>query len=103
MRGLVGVDAGVLDEAEAGAADVGVLVGGDVTDDGGAVEADVEVAGASDFYAGDAFGERRRRARLRVRLRWRGGPCGGAWPVQRPRAERVRRERCWAAARRRGS
>ena len=55
VGGLVGVDAGVLDEAEAGAADVGVLVGGDAADGGGAVETDVEVAGAGDFDAGDAF------------------------------------------------
>ena len=62
VRGLVGIDAGVLDEAEAGAADVGVLVGGDAADGGGAVEADVEVACAGDFDAGDAFefGEVRR-------------------------------------------
>ena len=52
VRGLVGIDAGVLDEAEAGAADVGVLVGGDAADGGGAVETDVEVAGAGDFDAG---------------------------------------------------
>ncbi len=55
VGGFVGVDAGVLDEAEAGAADVGVLVGGDAADGGGAVEADVEVAGSCDFDAGDAF------------------------------------------------
>jgi hypothetical protein len=55
VRGLVRVDAGVLDQAEAGAADVGVLVGGDLPDSGGAVEADVEVAGAGDFDRGDAW------------------------------------------------
>ena len=33
VGGLVGVDAGVLDEAEAGAAEVGVLVAGDAADD----------------------------------------------------------------------
>ncbi len=47
--GLVGVDAGVLDEAEAGAADVGVEVCGNTAHGGGAVEADVEVTGAGDF------------------------------------------------------
>ncbi len=55
VRGLVGIDAGVLDEAEAGAADVGMLVGGDAADGGGAVEADVEVAGSGDFNAGYTF------------------------------------------------
>ena len=62
MGGFVGIDAGVLDEAEAGAADVGVLVGGDAADGGGAVETDVEVACSGDFDAGDAFefGEMRR-------------------------------------------
>ncbi len=55
VGGFVGVDAGVFDEAEAGASDVGVLVGGDAADGGGAVEADVEVAGSGDFDAGDAF------------------------------------------------
>ena len=54
VRGLVGVDAGVFDEAEAGAADVGVLVSGDTADSSGAVEADVEVARSGDFDAGDA-------------------------------------------------
>ena len=54
MGGLVGVDAGVLDEAEAGAAEVGVLVGGDAANDGGAFEVEVEVAGSGDFDAGDA-------------------------------------------------
>ncbi len=57
MGGFVGIDAGVLDEAEAGASDVGVLVGGNAAGDGGAVEADVEVACSGYFYAGDAFGE----------------------------------------------
>ena len=46
----------VLDELEF-RADVGVLVGGDAADGGGAVEADVQVAGAGDFHAGYAFGE----------------------------------------------
>jgi len=55
VRGLVGIDAGVLDEAEAATADVGVLVGGDAADGGGAIETDVEVAGARYFYAGYAF------------------------------------------------
>ncbi len=55
VRGFVGVDAGVFDETEAGAADVGVLVGGDAADGGGAVETDVEIACAGDFYAGDAW------------------------------------------------
>src|SRR5216683_2778417 len=61
MRGLVGVDAGVLDEAEAGAADLGVLVGRDAADGGGAIEADVEVARSGDLDAGYSleFGERR--------------------------------------------
>jgi hypothetical protein len=52
VGGLVGVDAGVLDEAEAGAADVGVLVCGDAAEGGGAVKTDVEVACAGYFYAG---------------------------------------------------
>ncbi|XWK71073.1 hypothetical protein RBB80_18810 [Tunturiibacter gelidiferens] len=55
VSGFVGVDAGVLDEAEAWAADVGVLVVGDAADGGGAVEADVEVACAGYFYACYAF------------------------------------------------
>jgi hypothetical protein len=55
VRGFVRIDASVFDEAEAGATDVGVLVGGDAADGGGAVEADVEVAGSCDFDAGDAF------------------------------------------------
>src|ERR1700722_5697121 len=55
VRGFVGVDAGVLDETEAGAADLRVLVGRDAADGGGAVEADVQVACARDFYAGYAF------------------------------------------------
>ena len=59
VGGFVGIDAGVLDEAEAGAADVGMLVGGDAAESGGAVEADVEVACAGYFYAGYSFGELR--------------------------------------------
>ena len=55
VGGFVGVDAGVLDETEAGASDVGVLVGGDAPDGGGAVEAYVEVSCPGDFNAGDAF------------------------------------------------
>ena len=57
MRGLVGIDAGVLDKAKSGASDVGVLVGGYAAGYGGAVEADVEVACSGYFYAGNAFGE----------------------------------------------
>ncbi len=57
VRGLVGVDAGVLDEAEAGATDVGVPAGGDLEDSGGAVEADVEVTCSRDLDTRDAFGE----------------------------------------------
>jgi hypothetical protein len=55
VGGFVRIDAGVFDEAEAWAAYVGVLVGCDATDGGGAVEADVEIAGSCDFDAGDAF------------------------------------------------
>ena len=58
MRSLVGIDAGVLDETEAGAADVGVLVLSDTAGDVGTVEADVEVSGAGGLDGGDAFGER---------------------------------------------
>ena len=54
VRGLVGVDAGVLDEAEAGAAEGGVLIARDARDGGGAVEPDVEVAGAGDLNGRDA-------------------------------------------------
>src|SRR5271154_812698 len=57
VGGFVGIDAGVLDEAEAGAPDVGVLVGGYAAGDGGAVETNVEVACSGYFYGGDAFGE----------------------------------------------
>src|SRR5205823_8711557 len=55
VGGFVGIDAGVFDEAEAWATDVGVLIGGDAADGGGAVETDVEITGAGDFDAGDAF------------------------------------------------
>jgi hypothetical protein len=55
VGGLVGVDAGVLDQAKAGTANVGVAVGGDGAHGGGAVEADVEVAGAGDLDTGDAW------------------------------------------------
>ena len=55
MRGLVGINAGVLDEAEAGASDVGVLIGGDAPDGGGTVETDVQVTSSCDFNRGNAF------------------------------------------------
>jgi hypothetical protein len=55
VGGFVGVDAGVFDEAEAGAADLRVLIGCYAADSGGSVEADVEVAGSCDLDAGDAF------------------------------------------------
>ena len=54
VGGLIGIDAGVLDEAKAGAADVGVLVGGDAAGGGGAVQADVEIACAGDLDGGDS-------------------------------------------------
>jgi len=54
VRGFVGVDAGVLDEAEARAAEVAVAIGGDVEDGGGAAEAEVEVAGAGEIDGGEA-------------------------------------------------
>ena len=54
VRGLVGVDAGVLDEAKAGAAEIGVLVAGDAGDERGAVEPDVEVTGAGYLDGGNA-------------------------------------------------
>jgi hypothetical protein len=47
VGGFVGIDAGVFDEAEAGASGVGVLVGGGGEDGEGVVEADVEVAAAT--------------------------------------------------------
>jgi hypothetical protein len=55
VRGFVGVDAGVLDQAEAGATDIGVLIGGDSAHGSSAIEADVEVSGSGDFYAGNAL------------------------------------------------
>ncbi len=54
VRGFVGVDASVLDEAEAGAAEVGVLVVGHALDEEGAVEADIEVTGSGDLEGSDA-------------------------------------------------
>ena len=54
VRGFVGVDAGVLDETETGTAEIGVLVAGHALDDEGAVEPDVEVAGAGNLKGGDA-------------------------------------------------
>src|ERR1700733_5044736 len=55
MRCFVWVDAGVFDEAEARATDIGVLVASDPAHGGGAVEADVEVARSGNFNAGDTF------------------------------------------------
>jgi hypothetical protein len=46
VRCLVRVDAGVLDQAEARATDVGVPVPGDCANGGGAIKADIEIAGS---------------------------------------------------------
>jgi hypothetical protein len=59
VGGFIGVDAGVFDETETGAADFGVLVGCDTAERGGAVEAYVEIACSSDFHARDSFRELR--------------------------------------------
>jgi hypothetical protein len=55
VRGFIGVDAGVLVQAEAGTTDIGVLIGSNAADGSGTVEADIEIACSGDFYAGDAF------------------------------------------------
>jgi len=55
--------------------DIGVIVGGDASGDGDAVEADVEVAGAGDFDGGDA----RDRAEICVQVSGQfGGDGAGA-------------------------
>ena len=60
-----------------GATDLGVAVGGDLADGGGAVEADVKVAGAGDFDAGYALGERGGELRGELGRDDAGGLAGG--------------------------
>ena len=91
VRGLVGIDAGVLDQNLAGRNLGGrLLIGGESGGHPGAVDPDVEVAGRRDLHFGDAFD--RRRSRRESLRRSSAAPSAVAWRKEKwgSRSRRVR-------------